>query len=112
MNSPLRFLASNDCHVLHWHGDTFDLPEEAALLASSEVYLRHAFSIGPDVLGIQFHPEVRVRGFDRWPIGHALEIGSTPGQSVSGLRTGAEDYGRALELQARTLFDEWLNRLE
>ena len=112
MSTPLRFLTSNDCRVLHWHGDTFDLPEEAALLASSEVYPRQAFSIGPNVLGLQFHPEVRVHGFDRWLIGHALEIGSTPGQSVSRLRTGAEHYGRTLELRARALFGEWLNGLE
>ncbi len=32
-NNPLASLA--DTAVLHWHGDTFDLPEQAELLASS-----------------------------------------------------------------------------
>jgi GMP synthase (glutamine-hydrolysing) len=112
MTSPLRFLTSNDCRVLHWHGDTFELPLEATLLASSKLYLNQAFSIGSNVLGLQFHPEVRMHGFDRWLIGHALEISSTPGQSVGDLRTDTGSHGDTLELQARTMFGEWLNGLE
>ncbi|MDE1180967.1 glutamine amidotransferase [Paraburkholderia sp.] len=112
MSSPLRHLTSNDCHVLHWHGDTFNLPEGASLLASNDSYVNQAFSFGPNVLGLQFHPEVRARGFDRWLVGHALEIGSTQGQSASGLRQATADHAYCLELQARILFDEWLNRLE
>src|SRR5688572_1740515 len=30
--------------VLHWHGDTFDLPRDATLLASTSVYEHQAFS--------------------------------------------------------------------
>ena len=44
--------------VLHWHGDTFDLPPGAVHLASSEMYANQAFRIGERAWGIQFHPEV------------------------------------------------------
>ncbi len=44
--------------VLHWHGDTFDLPPGGVLLASNDRYDHQAFRIGPRAWGFQFHLEV------------------------------------------------------
>jgi GMP synthase-like glutamine amidotransferase len=44
--------------VLHWHGDTFDLPPGAELLASSSRYANQAFRVGEVAWGLQFHLEV------------------------------------------------------
>jgi GMP synthase (glutamine-hydrolysing) len=44
--------------VVHWHGDTFDLPPGAARLASSDRYPNQAFRAGPRAYGLQFHVEV------------------------------------------------------
>lgn len=44
--------------VFHWHGETFDLPEGAQLLLSSEACPNQMFSIGTNVLALQCHPEV------------------------------------------------------
>jgi GMP synthase-like glutamine amidotransferase len=44
--------------VFHWHGDTFNVPPGAVLLASSQLYKNQAFRYGDTVYGFQFHIEV------------------------------------------------------
>jgi GMP synthase (glutamine-hydrolysing) len=44
--------------VFHWHGDTYDLPADAALLASTNPCKHQAYLIGNNVLGLQFHFEM------------------------------------------------------
>ena len=44
--------------VFHWHGDTFDIPENAIWLASSEACKNQAFLYNEKVLGLQFHFEM------------------------------------------------------
>ena len=44
--------------VLQWHGETFDLPAGADLLAYSELCRNQAFRVGNHVYGLQFHLEV------------------------------------------------------
>jgi GMP synthase-like glutamine amidotransferase len=43
--------------VFHWHGDTFDLPEDAILLASSAATKNQAYLYHERVLALQFHLE-------------------------------------------------------
>lgn len=44
--------------VLHWHGDTFCLPDGARRLATSAACENQAFVFGHRIVGLQFHPEV------------------------------------------------------
>ena len=60
--------------VLHWHGDTFDLPTGAVKLASTRVCENQAFSYGDNAIAFQFHPEIGAAGFERWLVGHAFEL--------------------------------------
>ena len=43
--------------ALHWHGDTFDIPERALHLAKSECCPNQAFIYRNRVVGLQFHLE-------------------------------------------------------
>ena len=49
---------SNEVMAFHWHGDTFDLPEGAERLFSSEVCLNQGFVFNERVFALQFHWEV------------------------------------------------------
>lgn len=44
--------------VMHWHGDTFDLPPGARCVAESEGCAHQAFVFGDRVVGLQFHLEM------------------------------------------------------
>lgn len=52
--------------VFHWHGDTFELPREAQLLAGSERYLHQAFRLGQKAWGLQFHLEITEPMIREW----------------------------------------------
>lgn len=50
--------------VFHWHQDTFDLPDGAFRIASSEACLNQGFQVGDRVLGFQFHMEMTAAMLD------------------------------------------------
>ena len=52
--------------VFHWHGDTFEIPIGAMLLASSELYKNQAFRYKNNVYGFQFHIEVTKKMIKDW----------------------------------------------
>ena len=52
--------------IFQWHGDTFDLPKGAMLLASSPLCKNQAFRYGDKVYGFQFHLEVDKPMIERW----------------------------------------------
>lgn len=107
-SSPLKHISAENTPVLHWHGETFDLPEGATLLASTSKVKHQAFSWKQKCLGLQFHPEVTLQGMERWFIGHTLEIEQTPDVSVEGLLKDTQKYANAMEAHGRAFFEEWL----
>lgn len=103
----LRALVDAEAAVLHWHGDTFDLPPVASLLASSDQYPHQAFAVGRHLLALQFHPEVTAQGLENWYVGHACELAHAK-IDVRELRSQAARYSSTLEAAAKKLWHEWL----
>ena len=89
MSSPIRHYGDNDRAVFHCHGDTFELPKGAKLLASTPNYANQAFSIGPH-LACQFHGEVTERGLRRWHIAQTGRIRSLIGHQELKRQTKSE----------------------
>jgi GMP synthase (glutamine-hydrolysing) len=99
--------------TLQWHGDTFDLPVGATLLASSPAYPNQAFRVR-NAYGVQFHLEVTPAMADEWSRvpayrGYADRVlgpGSLP-------RLLDEFEVRASELMdhGRRLFEAWFDTI-
>ncbi|GGF68302.1 GMP synthase [Azorhizobium oxalatiphilum] len=108
-NSPLRHL--RDIPVLHWHGDTYDLPAEAELLAATAIIRQQAFRIGASILGLQFHPEADCGpAFERWLVGHAHELAAAQ-VDIRLLREDAGRLGERLGKAAHLMMRDWLANL-
>jgi GMP synthase (glutamine-hydrolysing) len=108
-DSPLAALAENKMRVLHWHGDTFDMPSGAKHLAETAITPNQAFSYGPKVLALQFHVEPRARHIERWLIGHTSDLRSA-GINLAQLRADTKTYGEGLERAGTKLFSDWLDK--
>jgi len=106
--NPLAVL--RDVPVLHWHGDTFDLPDGSTLLASTPLSANQAFWRGPNVLGLQFHPEVLGARFEHWLLGHASELAAA-GISPITLRRDARRHAGRLEQAGAAFLTGWLSGL-
>jgi GMP synthase (glutamine-hydrolysing) len=107
--SCLRHLATP---VLHWHGDTFDLPVGAVRLASTPACRNQAFSVGRHALGLQFHAEACGPPLEAWFVGHACEIAGTPAISVPQLRADTQRFSPALEESGRACFNDWFSSVD
>jgi GMP synthase (glutamine-hydrolysing) len=104
--SPLRHLAG--VPVLHWHGETFELPPGVDLLASTALYPHQAFARGKRLLALQCHPEMgEDASFACW-----LDRGegwlATTGLTPATLRADYARHGPAAVAAGQALLKEWL----
>lgn len=106
--SPLRFLAEENANVFHWHGETFDLPQRATLLASTPVCANQAFSFENHTLALQFHPEVIPHHLEQWYIGHSLELSQLKNIDLHQMRLQAIHWGPLLKQQGEKFLHAWI----
>ena len=109
-SSCLKPLESEDAVMLHWHGDTFDLPQGATRLASNANYENQAFAYGRNALALQFHLEADPRQLEEWYVGHTVELAAAKA-SIADLRAAAQQHKDGLAQRADHIFSVWLHQL-
>lgn len=110
MASPLSALEQSRFNVLHWHGDTFDLPSGATRLASTGITQNQAFALGSEVLALQFHIETEPAKFERWLIANTVEIAAA-GFEVGELRRQNALHGPSVAAAGQAAFKAWLDEV-
>jgi GMP synthase (glutamine-hydrolysing) len=111
-DDPVFAEAPDALPTLQWHGDTFDLPAGARLLATSPAYTNQAFRWGRAAYGLQFHLEVSTEMAAEWAevpaYAEALERMLGPGS----LQRLTDELGRRfgeMRVHARRIFERWLD---
>jgi GMP synthase (glutamine-hydrolysing) len=65
-NDPLFSTLPKTFPVFQWHGDTFEIPKSAKLIATSSSVPHQAFRYGENTYGLQFHLEVTREMITEW----------------------------------------------
>ena len=105
---PLKHLDGVD--LLHWHGDTFDLPGATELLATTVPYAQ-AFARGRNLLALQFHAEMgEDERFEHWLTNDVADIAAA-GETPDALRATHDRRGPAAVAAGRAMIGEWLAEL-
>jgi GMP synthase-like glutamine amidotransferase len=101
--------------TFQWHGDTFELPPGATLLAGSPAYANQAFRFGTHAYGVQFHLEVSPRMAREWALvpEYAASLESALGEGSAGpLINELAACADELQVHGRSLFGRWLELAE
>lgn len=104
-HSPFLDL-DREFEVMHWHGDTYELPEGAINLVKSEACSNQAFIYDNHVLGLQFHIELTQSNLTQ------LCENSLPEPDIY-VQTADEIIGNPKHLeQLKTIMNRIMTRLE
>lgn len=108
--TAIEHLCGCQTNMFHWHGDTFDLPQGAQLLASSPRYPHQVFQHGKNILGIQAHPEVQHAQLEEWAVTFCGDVsGPNAKLPITKLREDTNQHIEKLNTQARLFLNAWLD---
>ena len=97
--------------TLQWHGDTFDLPDGATLLASSPAFPNQAFRVGQTAYGVQFHVEVTEQMAREWAQVPAYAVYADRVLGAGGIDRLMTEFDAARERMldvGRRMFERWV----
>lgn len=105
---PVAKILSTCENVFHWHGDTFAIPAQAQLLASSQACAHQAYVIDNQVYGFQFHLETTETSASAL-IHHCAEDldGSTYVQNANDIMKDKKNFAD-INTAMSAVFDHWI----
>jgi len=98
--------------VFQWHGYTFDLPRDAAHLASTSTCSNQAFRHGSNAYGFQFHLEMDQPLIERWlnlPAYRDDLIAAGLGRDADAIRADTLPRIKAMQSRAHAVFNNFLD---
>ena len=101
--------------TFQWHGETFDLPEGATLLATSPAYPNQAFRWKKKAYGVQFHVEISADLAKQWSQVPAYKEALERVSGAGAATRVVDEVGReqaVLRSYARSMFENWLKASE
>jgi GMP synthase-like glutamine amidotransferase len=72
--------------VFHWHGDTFDIPDKARRIASTETTENQGFYLDKNVLALQFHLEMNEKVIEEMLLHDGEEL-AEKGKFIQNIKT-------------------------
>jgi len=108
--SAFEHIAPENTNMFHWHGDSFDCPEGATLIASSAQYKHQIYTYGSNICGLQCHPEVTEESLEEWYVMLVKDVtGKNAKMPLKSLREDTKKYAKTLAIQTEKFFNQWLN---
>jgi len=96
----------NPFTVFHWHGDTFDLPDGAVRLVSSEHYQNQAFQY-KSAIGLQFHLEVNEQMINLWLDNTEEKLQQMPHIDPQKIRSDVDEHISIVKSNMTTFYNNF-----
>ena len=108
-SDPLLSEAPESLEAIHWHGDIFDLPQNAVRLASSELTETQGFRYKKNAYGFLFHMEVTPNIISNWTQEFAEELQE---ENLEGQKILAEkEKFQSINRVGKTVYSQWAELL-
>ncbi len=111
---PVLSVLGPEFYALQWHGDTFDVPDEAVLLGRSPAYPHQAMRFGDAAYAVQYHIEVTDQMFAEWGQVPAYAASAQAALGASGFDRLAREFAARRDEMAESaerMFHTWLHRV-
>lgn len=95
-------------YVYHWHGEGFEVPQGADLLAAGDVFSNQAFRYGSRAYGLQFHPEITAEMMQRWTTTAPEQLDLPGAQPAHEQLQNHQRYGPLVEAWLDGFLQRWL----